>query len=149
MRRVIAMVFVVSGGCALSHTIGIDANVDAQTPPGLLVACGSSTSGLNRDCGWELAGTFPCRAGSSIAVGCDVVCGLGSCTSDSMIRVCPGASACIATQAIGANDDDQTCPGGGVCSFVPQVVCPASGQFTVMTAPFTSGSPYACNVAVR
>jgi len=64
-----------------------------------------------------------------------------------MIRVCAGTSACFGADAIGS-DDDSPC-GGGLCSTVRDAPCPASGSITVMTGPFSSGQPYAWNIAVR
>lgn len=135
--------------CALSHERATDGGPPVDAGPSPLVACPAGTfmAGTMRDCGWQSAGTFPCTPGRSVAVGCAAGCGgLGSCTSDSMIRVCQGDRPCLFAAELASNDDSGC---DGVCSLVPSVVCPASGQLFVLTAPFSDGQPYTCNVAVR
>lgn len=132
-------------GCALSHEIGVDAAIDAPASSRVLMPCaGPGMSGTSRDCGWTSGGPVACRPGATISVGCAANCMIGSCTGDSMLRICDSAP-CTATQALAANDD--AC--GSVCSLVEGVTCPRSGQIFVLTAPFSAGSPYTCNFVVR
>ena len=118
-----------------------DATVDplaACTPAGAL-------SG-NRDCGWANSGSFDCTAGTTYRIGCGAACGLGTCTNpagdpDTLLRVCADNAPCTSHAAIGFADDG--C-GTTYCSLTT-FVCPASGRYTVMTAPFADGGTDVCN----
>ncbi len=148
MKRAIAAALLLSG-CALTHEIGHDAAIDVgPIPSGLLAPCSSQMFGTSRDCGWSSSGAVSCSPGTRVRVGCSAECGLGSCTNDSMIRVCDGGP-CTADRALASNDDGGCAAGGGVCSFIDGVTCPASGQLFVLTAPYVSGNAYSCNVATR
>ena len=148
MTRFIAAALLLSG-CALSHEIGHDAAIDVgPIPSGLLAPCAGVMAGLSRDCGWSSSGPVACSPGRTIRVGCSAGCGLGSCTGDSMIRVCDGGP-CTFDRALASSDDGGCGSGGGVCSFIDGVTCPASGQLFVLTASYGSGNAYSCNVATR
>jgi len=118
---------------------------DVPPPPGdPLAACPGPSQGLNRDCGWEIAAgqqAVACTPGTAVTLGCG--CGtVGTCSADPILRVCDGDTACTAAQAIAAEDDS--------CGFCPQTsfTCPASGVYTVLTAPYRAGNPYSCEVAI-
>jgi hypothetical protein len=105
---------------------------------------------LSRECGWTDGGTFTCTPGQSVSVGCGASCGLGSCTGDTMIRVCDAdspdggvASACLEADAIGENDD---CSGSSTCSKVT-FTCPASGHYRALYSPYQTGDAITCTLA--
>lgn len=105
-----------------------------------------ASAGLHRECGWQLAATFDCPAGTTTQVGCADQCGLGSCTGDPMIRVCDAAEGnCSypASAEVGESDDHQ-----GACPCDLSVKCPASGQIAVYTAPKRVGAAYQCEPAI-
>jgi hypothetical protein len=132
-------------GCGIAH----DRMADAGGESRVLMPCGpEGGAGTGRDCGWSIGGPISCRAGQLVQVGCNAACGLGTCTGDSMIRVCDGAP-CTAARALAQNDDASCSGGGGVCSFIDGVICPPSGQLYVLTAPFGVGSPYTCSFVAR
>lgn len=111
-----------------------DASVVATDP------CPRSLSG-RRDCGWVNAGSFSCNAGDTVEVGCGTSCGLGSCSDDPELRICPDVGECTTRYEIAYDDD--SC--GGTCPKT-QFTCPASGNYTVMTAPHRDGQPYSCTI---
>ena len=141
-----AMLVLVLSGCALSHEVPRDGGpFDASPSSAVLTTCsGSASAGPTRDCGWFAGGSAACVPGTIMRVGCNSMCGVGSCTGDSMIRVCD-TGPCTNVQALGSNDD--SC--GTTCSMVDGFTCPASGQIFVLTGPFGPGSPYTCSFAVR
>lgn len=143
--RTALLMFLLSG-CALAHEVPRDGGpFDASPSSRVLVSCGGvGSAGPSRDCGWFAGGGSACVPGSTVRVGCNTSCGLGSCTSDSMIRVCD-TGPCTNAQALGSNDD--SC--GSLCSQVDGVTCPASGQIFVLTGPFGPGTPYTCSFVVR
>ena len=106
-------------------------------------------SGPGRDCGWFVSGLITCAPSATVRIGCSADCGLGTCSGDSMIRVCDAAP-CTFDHAL-AYDDDRSCGGGGssVCSFIDGVTCPPSGELFVLTAPYTAGASYTCGVVSR
>jgi aminopeptidase N len=106
--------------------------------------CESFGFGENRDCDWTVIGAFDCTAGDPIEVGCGAMCMLGTCTGDPMLRICDGESACLGRNAI--SSDDQSC--GGNCP-VTSFVCPASGRYTVLSAPWASSDTYSCMIESR
>jgi hypothetical protein len=137
----------VLSACALSHEVPRDVgDLDARGGARVLTPCpGIGEAGTGRDCGWQIGGSFACRPGSTIRVGCAEGCGLGSCSGDTMLRVCDTAP-CSASFAL-AFDDDSGC--GGLCSFIDGMRCPDSGEVFVLTAPFSDGAPYRCVPVVR
>lgn len=106
----------------------------------------SGLAGTDRDCGWDRVGTYRCTPGQMVTVGCDASCApaLGSCEGDSILRVCPGTTACSAAAALAANDDSGCgTPSTNQCSRVT-FACPASGQYTLLSGAYTAGQPYVC-----
>ncbi len=129
-----------------NNTIQVPVTIPADgviEPPGdPLAACSAPVVGPNRDCGWEVASgqqAVACVPGTPVTLGCG--CGTDTCGSDPVLRVCDGGEACIAATALASIDD--------TCGLCPQAgfVCPASGTYTVLTAPYAPGSAYACQVS--
>ena len=130
-----------------------DAGVpDAGAPGDSLLACNSSVSGLDRDCGWTRVTTRSCTPGSAVAVACNAGCApaLGACTGDAMLRVCAGPNACSHIAMLGQNDD--ACPpargGANACPAV-SFQCPPEGRYTVLTASYVSTDQSTCTMSVR
>lgn len=118
--------------------------IPPEEPALPLEACPSEREGLSRECGWVISGQTDCTPGATLDIGCGSRCGLGTCTGDPVMRVCPGMAACGARDALGWDDDScgRNCP---ATSFV----CPAIGSYTVLTAPYTSTNTYTCEVTSR
>lgn len=109
--------------------------------------------GLGRSCGFTRAYDGACTAGSMVSVGCSAACGLGSCTGDSIMRVCETALGvnCDVSNELTSNDDSG-CGGacdaaGGDCCSRAQFTCPGTGRYTVWTAPYQDGDPLTCTIA--
>jgi hypothetical protein len=97
-------------------------------------ACTGVVDGY-RDCGWTNAGTFDCTPGASVSVGCGGSCGVGNCHGDPIMRICPDSTPCGSHAGLG--DADSEC-GGTAGNDCPgrRFTCPASGHYTVLTAPY-------------
>jgi hypothetical protein len=109
-------------------------------------ACTGLIQGENRECGWTKAMTASCNPGARVTVACGAECGAGTRTGDPMMRVCPGTEPC--RFARGNTNDD--CPGGGNNRGARVAfTCPASGQYTVLTAPTASNRAATCVPVVR
>jgi hypothetical protein len=130
-----------------NNTVEVPVTIPEDVPvvPGdPLSACAGFSNGPTRDCGWEIAAGeqgVACTPGESVTLGCG--CGtVGTCVNDPVLRVCDGADACIAANALASVDD--------TCGYCPQTtfVCPASGVYTVMTGAYAPGSPYTCTIGV-
>jgi hypothetical protein len=80
-------------------------------------------------------------------IGCGTGCGLGSCGTgdDAILRVCDGETSCSSRNQLAYGDDG--C-GSGYCPLT-SFVCPTSGRYTVMTAPYLVGDSYSCTPAAR
>jgi hypothetical protein len=114
-------------------------------PPAPDEPCQSPQSGPGRDCDWAFAPGFTglsCTPGELVTIGCGGCSGVGSCSGDPMVRVCEGTEACRLSTTLGLSDD--------TCSRCPeaQFFCPASGQYSALTAPFSSGSSFTCELAI-
>ncbi len=129
------------------------------TPPDadVTAACARPTDGVDRDCGWTRStapGIGTCTAGATVTLGCSAGCGLGSCTNDTVLRVCDGSHdpTCTGRLALASNDDSG-CPGSGRCGTTGDCcsrvtfTCPASGTYASFWGPFTSGNAATCNLA--
>lgn len=118
-----------------SAHITIPADDPAADPT---AACAVPVDGY-RDCGWTNAGTFTCTAGSTVDVGCGGGCGVGSCHGDAILRICPDGAPCLSHQEL-APDGDSECGGTGTNDCPGSTfTCPASGMYTVLTAPYEYG----------
>ena len=127
-------------GCSSSHGSVDGAVSDA---PGILDPCMSGSS--NRDCGWEVVDHRSCTPGAAVEIGCGAMCGLGTCTGDPMIRVCPGEAECANATAL--DSDDDMC--GMLCPLV-SFTCPPGGRYTVLTGAWAGTSlDYTCDLTVR
>ncbi len=119
------------------------------------VPCGGAARGAGRDCGLTHEGDHTCTAGATVEVGCAAACSLGSCTGDSVIRVCETSVGLGCTQryALGSNDDHDcggpACGGGGGagCCSDTSFTCPASGEYSVFHGPYDAGAAYTCTIA--
>jgi serine/threonine-protein kinase len=123
------------------------------TAPGPTVECTERRERLTRECGWRIGGTFACRPRTTVTVGCDTNCApaLGQYSGDPILRVCADASLCSHAEALVENDDSAACPvGEGFTNAGPRAtfVCPESGRFTALVAPYISTAPYTCALAV-
>ncbi|WP_437677582.1 lysyl oxidase family protein [Sorangium sp. So ce131] len=113
-------------------------------PTGPLSPCPPGTSGAGRDCGWSIAAgaqSLACEPGAPVTVGCGCATG-GACAGDPMIRVCEGAEGCTLSTSLA--DEDDTC---GRCPET-MFICPPSGSYTVLVAPYSTFSAATCEVAV-
>jgi hypothetical protein len=107
-------------------------------------SCGQRETGLGRDCDWDDGGAWLCEPGTQVRLGCAAAgaCALGSCTGDSMLRLCDGHdNPCTGDRSLQQNDD--AC--STYCSLI-DFVCPDSGVLTALTAPYTSGNEYGCEL---
>lgn len=110
-------------------------------------ACATTTYGLYRNCGWTQHSAGTCTPGTTFTVGANGSqgCGLGSCSGDMMLRVCEGRYGCDygSSRYVGGNDD--SC--GTYCPLAT-LTCPASGKYTVMSAPYSSPSTGTVSISV-
>ncbi len=129
-------------------TIGAPApDVDVTLP------CSPAQEGIERDCGWTRIGTYTCDPAAAVpfvAVGCSEMAGLGSCTGDTILRVCEAAHdpECTSRWIIGQNDDSGSggsCGRDGDCCSYVNMRCPPSGMYSVFGAPFRSEDAAMCN----
>jgi len=81
--------------------------------------------------------------GDTVTVGCGAVCGVGTCSGDTVLRVCAGTQTCSGSVALAQNDDCQ--PNAGC--FAATFTCTAAGQYTVMWGPYSPGASATCNLA--
>lgn len=125
------------------------ADVDVTMP------CTAGEEGIDRNCGWTRVGSFTCDPAAPepfVAVGCSALASLGSCTGDTVLRVCDGAHdpECTSRWVVAQNDDSGVgaggCGRGGDCCSWVNMRCPASGTFSVFTAPYASGDAATCDV---
>jgi hypothetical protein len=118
----------------------------------------SCASGVPRACNLTLSGAVrTCTAGQMVRVGCNQGCGLGSCTGDAVMQICPGNATTPCAMAIASNDD---APDSAMCTMGPDggagsdlcplvtFMCPADGRYTVWVGAFGSGMA-TCMAAVR
>ena len=136
-----------------NNVIDVPVTIPPDVDANPTAACPSAVEGLDRECGWSEGGDFTCTAGAEVRVGCSTRCGVGSCTGDSIMRVCEGTEPCGARGTIARNDDSgcggASCRGGsGECCSQVMFTCPASGAYNVLWAPFRSAESATCAVAV-
>lgn len=137
-RVIVGLSITLASGCYAAHDIYGDSGIISSS---VTEPCGATGGGSRRDCGFRVERVVSCRSGVAQVVGCGCD-GLGSCSGDPVLRICDGTSACRVADAIGNVDD--------TCSLCPRVdfPCPPSGQYTILSAPYSSGS-YGCEVGVR
>lgn len=115
--------------------------------------CSGGEEGLNRACGFTRDNVYSCTPGTAVSAGCSDRCDLGSCTGDTILRICPGDDNCVERFSIVENDDSRcgghSCGRGGDCCSWAQFTCPAEGSFTVLWAPYTDGDLAECDISVE
>jgi hypothetical protein len=125
-----------------NNTVEVPVTVAPPAPVDPLSACPKPTPGVFRECGWAFAPGFegaPCVPGERLTLGCG--CSVPqTCGGDPILRVCEGSEACGSQTSLASVDD--------TCGLCPQVefVCPASGVYSVLTAAFSSDSPFICDL---
>ncbi len=117
--------------CDAHVTIPADVAVDPTAP------CTTPLTS-DRDCGWATAGTFDCTVGATVNVGCGGSCGVGSCTGDPQMRICPGSEPCGSHDRLAFGDSECGVTGSYDCAGA-SFTCPDSGQYTVLVEPFAEG----------
>ncbi|QRN98068.1 hypothetical protein JRI60_03055 [Archangium violaceum] len=117
--------------------------------------CTTLQSGANRNCGWQPGHIGRCVPGQTVRLGaggrapdrCATGPALGSTTSGrSVLRVCAGIIGCD------ASNPRRLAQSEGTCSTTPPAVtftCPASGDFNVMLAPYSSWLGSTASVGVE
>ena len=103
-----------------------------------------SDGGMRRNCGWTVAPeahAATCTPGERVTLGCDDT--LGSCSGDTVLRVCEGEDACTYGNSL-TNDDDS---GSDACS-IASFVCPPSGVYTALVGAYNPGEAFTCQPAV-
>lgn len=137
----------------------IRARVTIPVDPGppasdISAACGARATGLDRTCGFTRAHDGTCTAGEEVTVGCSAACGYGSCTGDTVMKVCETALGvnCLPGTELGTNDDSGcgtgTCGMGGDCCSSVTFTCPGTGTYTVWAGPYDTTDTVTCTVAV-
>ncbi len=135
----------------------VPVHIGPAPPVDPLAACSGTgfDVGEQRDCGWQVALQGTCTAGKTVEVGCNggTTCGagtqLGSCTGDTVIRVCPGNTPCVSGMALASNDEAcSNVDPNNHCSLT-SFMCPATGQFTVLTGAYQPGDGFTCTVATQ
>jgi hypothetical protein len=110
------------------------------------VPCPTPREGVNRQCGLRVSGSFDCTPGENVRAGCSSTCRLGSCSGDTVLRICPGDRPCGPRAALAGNDDSGC--GGDTCS-ASRFVCPPSGRYTVLYGGLASNDSVTCTVAAQ
>ena len=117
------------------------------------MACTAPTRSATRACGLVRAYDGSCTAGATVTVGCSAACGQGSCTGDTIMRVCDTAIGvnCTSNVAIASNDDSGcgtgTCGRGGDCCSHVMFTCPSGGAYTVWTGSYDTAVAATCTLA--
>jgi hypothetical protein len=126
------------------------AEVSVTVPPDMpdpdpTLACEGTETGVWRNCGFAIEGDAgrTCTPGERVGVGCGTGCMLGSCSGDTVLRVCDGSEPCGSRDSL-ANDDDGC---GDYCSYA-EFDCPASGTYTVLTGGWDPDTAVTCTVGV-
>ncbi len=138
----------------------IDVPVTITTDPGpvatdLTSTCMGATMGLDRACGFTHGYDGSCTAGAMVTLGCSAACGVGSCTGDTVLRVCDSAVGvnCDSVSEIASNDDSGCGTGacdasGGDCCSSVTFTCPSGGAYTVWTGGYDPTVASSCTIAV-
>jgi hypothetical protein len=136
-------------GGAVVVTGDVPTVVDGQVfVSGPLPSC-PSAGGVPRDCGLRaVTPVLACAPGRVMLVACNAACGLGRCTGDPVLQVCPATGACVTGMVLGSNDDS-TCNGTSSLCSAARFVCPADGRFVVYAGAFSNSNVATCDVAVQ
>jgi len=115
--------------------------------------CASQEFGDRRDCGYAELLYRTCTPAAAVTAACSAICGLGSCTDDTVMHACAGHVNCFPHIAIASNDDSGCGTGGcgslGDCCSRVAFTCPASGQYTIVWGSYDTEEPATCNVAAQ
>lgn len=127
--------------------------IPEDLPVDVTQACPSARTGDSRDCGWTAGSTYTCTPGAEIDLGCSAACDRGSCSGDTVLRVCDPSALRMAHDCAGmavlASNDDSGCSGSDYCSNT-HFVCPASGSYVAYWAPYDSGdTTTTCTIATN
>ncbi len=98
-----------------------------QTPS--LSPCATTARGAARDCGLSFGGLGTCGEGSQVTLSTAAACGLGSCATDSVLRVCAGGTPCEHGTAAVLGEGESGC--GTSCAAL-SFRCPPGGMYTVL-----------------
>ncbi len=136
-------------------TAAVDYDPDLEQYVPSFQTCDVPQSGVHRDCGWEVGLIGRCAPGETVRLGmggqapdqCSTGATLGSeGTGHGVLRVCEGIIGCD------EGDQRQLAQSEGSCgTTLPAVtfICPAAGDFNVMTAPYDSEQSYSGGVEVE
>lgn len=135
------------------NTADITVTIPEDLPVDVTQACASPREGVARDCGWTAGSSYTCTPGSTIDAGCSAACGRGSCTGDTVLRVCDTSALRAANDCAGRavldENDDSGCSRSDVCSNT-SFTCPESGQFVVYWGGYESADASAtCTIATN
>jgi Lysyl oxidase len=128
-----------------NNTVELPVSIAPPPPVDPLSPCAAPLLGLQRECGWGFAKGFEgvsCAPGEPVSLGCGCESPL-TCGGDPMLRVCEGSAACGAQASLAFVDD--TC---GLCPQL-ELTCPASGIYSVLSASFSAGATFVCEVERR
>ncbi|ATB30375.1 ADYC domain-containing protein [Melittangium boletus] len=114
---------------------------DDSGSPVLSTCAVTPTTGVNRNCGFSWKGVGSCTPQSSVHLGAGG-CGLGTCSGNAVLRVCPGTQPCVSANAIASGDNGCN---GSLCPDVT-FTCPASGTYTVLAGAWMAGQPWSARV---
>jgi hypothetical protein len=130
-----------------NNEIRVPVTIPPPAAVDVTAACGARTRSATRDCGWRLEGRHTCTAGARVRVGCSAACTLGSCTGDSILRVCDVSVGNDCTAGVElASNDDSGCAMGDLCSQL-SFTCPAGGAYNVFRGSYDTGAASTCTVA--
>ncbi len=134
------------------NTADVTVTIPVDEPIDVTAACTGERNGEFRDCGWATdETTYTCTAGETVTVGCSAACNLGTCTGDTVLRVCDPNMFRMTHdcdgQAVLATDDESGCSDTDHCSSA-SFTCPGSGQFVVYTAAYYSDETASCTFAI-
>lgn len=113
-------------------------------------ACPNGTRGLDRNCGWTRAGSSTCAPGQTVTVACSAACGAGSCTGDTIMRICGAGHdpTCTTRWLLAQNDDSAcgngSCAQGGDCCSRTAFTCPDDGQYVTFVGAYRADNAATC-----
>lgn len=129
---------------------------DLNGPVPSFSACVGAQTGASRNCGWQVDAVGSCNQGQTVCLGAGgsapSACGSPGATLGSssgahmMLRVCEDIVGCDSTSEhlLGQNDG-----AAGMGSPAVSFLCPTTGYFNVMTAPYSSTTSGTATVAVE
>ncbi|MFP2909531.1 hypothetical protein ACLESD_31705 [Pyxidicoccus sp. 3LFB2] len=109
----------------------------------MFLPCPSGGSGLGLECGWVGEGVGTCTPGATVTVAAgapypETCTGqLGNIGGDRVLRVCEDPAGCARADRL-VEADRNAC--GGIAPSAT-FTCPATGTYSVMSAPYSRGTP--------